>query len=91
MTRRPQNICKSCGHTWYPRGSNISLKCPNCGSMNTGVKPVNNVYLILLYLLVVLVISIPVVFLSYSTLKLVIFFVVAAVIGYFLFRGRGQS
>ena len=31
-TLRPQNKCKNCYYTWYPRGHNISLKCPNCGS-----------------------------------------------------------
>jgi RNA polymerase subunit RPABC4/transcription elongation factor Spt4 len=31
-TKRPQNKCKSCGYTWYPRGKHISNKCPNCGS-----------------------------------------------------------
>lgn len=30
-TKRPQNKCKSCGYTWYPRGKSISNKCPNCG------------------------------------------------------------
>lgn len=31
MTKRPQNVCKSCGYTWYPRGKSVSLKCPKCG------------------------------------------------------------
>jgi len=31
-TKRPQNKCKSCGYTWYPRGKYLSIKCPNCGS-----------------------------------------------------------
>lgn len=31
-TKRPQNKCKSCGYTWYPRGKSLSNKCPNCGS-----------------------------------------------------------
>lgn len=31
-TKRPQNKCKSCGYTWYPRGKHISSKCPSCGS-----------------------------------------------------------
>lgn len=35
-TKRPQNRCSQCGYTWYPRGKNISLRCPNCG--HTGVK-----------------------------------------------------
>ena len=29
-------MCWSCFYTWYPRGKNISLKCPNCGSFHTG-------------------------------------------------------
>lgn len=31
-TKRPQNRCGRCGDTWYPRGSNVSSKCPKCGS-----------------------------------------------------------
>lgn len=31
-TKRPQNKCKSCSYTWYPRGKSLSLKCPSCGS-----------------------------------------------------------
>ena len=31
-TLRPQNECRDCSYTWYPRGHNISLQCPNCGS-----------------------------------------------------------
>lgn len=34
-TKRPQNICKNCGYSWYPRGKSISAKCPRCGSTNT--------------------------------------------------------
>lgn len=36
-TKRPQNKCKACGNTWYPRGKNISSKCPNCGSKDVSV------------------------------------------------------
>lgn len=35
-TIRRQNKCKSCGYTWYPRGKDISLKCPKCGSSSVG-------------------------------------------------------
>ena len=31
-TKRPQNICRSCRYTWYPRGKNVSAQCPRCGS-----------------------------------------------------------
>jgi predicted RNA-binding Zn-ribbon protein involved in translation (DUF1610 family) len=34
-TKRPQNECKSCGYTWYPRGKSLSNKCPSCGSSET--------------------------------------------------------
>lgn len=34
ITKRPQNKCKSCGYTWYPRGKSLSKKCPNCGGKN---------------------------------------------------------
>lgn len=33
-TKRWQNICSNCGDTWYPRGRDISNKCPNCGNKN---------------------------------------------------------
>lgn len=35
QTKRPQNKCGSCGYTWYPKGSNLSRKCPSCGSNKT--------------------------------------------------------
>ena len=31
-TKRPQNNCANCGYTWFPRGHNLSTKCPNCGA-----------------------------------------------------------
>ncbi len=31
-TKRLQNRCKACNYTWYPKGKNLSNKCPNCGS-----------------------------------------------------------
>lgn len=36
-TKRPQNFCQACGYHWYPRGKNVSLRCPNCGSGAVGV------------------------------------------------------
>src|SRR5471032_831930 len=35
-TKRSQNKCKKCGYTWHPRGKNMSLKCPSCGSSEVG-------------------------------------------------------
>jgi hypothetical protein len=32
MAKRSLNRCKSCGDTWYPKGRDLSRKCPNCGS-----------------------------------------------------------
>jgi predicted RNA-binding Zn-ribbon protein involved in translation (DUF1610 family) len=32
-TKRPQNICRSCGYSWYPRGKSVSANCPRCGSV----------------------------------------------------------
>lgn len=37
-TKRPQNKCKSCSYTWYPRGKSVSHKCPNCGSKEVAIK-----------------------------------------------------
>jgi len=31
-TKRPQNTCNECGHTWFPRGSDLSAVCPKCKS-----------------------------------------------------------
>jgi hypothetical protein len=36
-TKRPQNVCKKCAYTWYPRGKRLSLKCPRCGSTETAI------------------------------------------------------
>lgn len=36
-TLRPQNKCGSCGHTWHPRGTDQSPKCPACGSRSTRI------------------------------------------------------
>ncbi len=37
MTKRPKNVCGSCGYRWYPRGKNLSRKCPNCGSGSVSI------------------------------------------------------
>ena len=34
-TLRPLNKCRACGMTWYPRGKDLSPRCPNCGSHET--------------------------------------------------------
>src|SRR5262245_22222288 len=39
-TQRPQNSCTKCGYTWYPRGHDLSSRCPNCGSAQVGLVPV---------------------------------------------------
>lgn len=31
-TKRPQNFCRTCGNSWYPRGKDRSANCPRCGS-----------------------------------------------------------
>ena len=36
-TKRSQNKCNSCGYTWYPRGKDKSLKCPNCGGNRVSI------------------------------------------------------
>ncbi|WP_157210774.1 hypothetical protein [Verrucomicrobium spinosum] len=33
-TKRAQNRCKDCGYTWYPKGKNLSRRCPSCGGSN---------------------------------------------------------
>src|SRR5262245_15118809 len=33
-TQRPQNYCRTCGYTWYPRGKNRSANCPRCRSQD---------------------------------------------------------
>ena len=35
MGRR--NICEKCQYTWYPKGHDVSLKCPSCGSSQVKV------------------------------------------------------
>lgn len=33
-TKRPQNYCRGCNYSWYPRGKNVSYSCPRCGSQD---------------------------------------------------------
>ena len=60
-TKRPQNICEDCKYTWYPRGKQVSLRCPRCGSTNTKVKPPNplTVALGIVVLIVCLIVLCP--------------------------------
>jgi len=30
MKQRLLNRCQNCGHTWFPRGFDLSRRCPNC-------------------------------------------------------------
>lgn len=39
MPYRPQNTCHDCNYTWYPKGKNVSLRCPRCGSPSVGLVP----------------------------------------------------
>ena len=58
IPQRPQNICKTCNYSWYPRGKNISHRCPRCGSTNTGIQYesfVIAVLLILVFLIILLI------------------------------------
>ncbi len=38
-TLRGLNYCYDCDHTWYPRGHDLSMKCPHCGSDDVGDEP----------------------------------------------------
>lgn len=31
-TKRSLNKCAQCSHTWYPRGKELSVRCPECAS-----------------------------------------------------------
>jgi hypothetical protein len=33
--KRPLNKCGSCGHTWYPKGRSLSVRCPECRTTGT--------------------------------------------------------
>ncbi|MDB5308741.1 MAG: hypothetical protein JWO38_2943 [Gemmataceae bacterium] len=33
MINRPLNHCLRCNYTWYPRGRDVSRRCPNCGAI----------------------------------------------------------
>ena len=37
MTKRPLNTCNDCDYEWYPRGKDVSRKCPNCGSASVAI------------------------------------------------------
>lgn len=31
-TKRTLNRCGQCNHTWYPKGRDVAVRCPECGS-----------------------------------------------------------
>lgn len=33
-TKRSLNKCVDCKYTWYPKGKDLSARCPECGSVN---------------------------------------------------------
>lgn len=33
-TKRSQNKCVDCKYTWYPKGKDLSARCPECASVN---------------------------------------------------------
>jgi hypothetical protein len=39
VAQRPRNICRYCSYTWYPRGHDLSRRCPRCGRLNVGIDP----------------------------------------------------
>lgn len=41
-TLRSQNLCEACNYTWFPRGKNLSNKCPNCRSGRVVIAPVGS-------------------------------------------------
>ena len=60
IPQRPQNICKTCHYSWYPRGKNISHKCPRCGSTNTGIQYEGLVIAVLLILVLLIILLITI-------------------------------
>ncbi|HJZ54324.1 MAG TPA: hypothetical protein VKE74_05175, partial [Gemmataceae bacterium] len=52
MAIRPQNACRKCGYTWYPRGKNVSIQCPRCrsSSVEVVVAPTPSVLLVFIVL-----------------------------------------
>lgn len=52
MAKRPENICESCGHTWYPKGHNLSKRCPECHSTKVKIHRNFFIFWILLHLIV---------------------------------------
>lgn len=53
VAKRSLNKCKDCNDTWYPRGRELSNKCPNCGSSNVGHDPTQFVVNIIATVLIV--------------------------------------
>jgi hypothetical protein len=53
---RPLNQCHDCGYTWYPRGKDVSHRCPRCSSTDTGID-YTGLYVILFLMGVFLAVS----------------------------------
>ena len=55
-TKRPKNRCGDCRNTWFPKGKDLSDKCPRCGSDATEIDP-TQMYATLIGIAVVAVIA----------------------------------
>jgi uncharacterized paraquat-inducible protein A len=53
MTKRRLNVCEDCKYTWYPRGKDLSPKCPQCGSTKTKIKPPNTLAIVLVLIIII--------------------------------------
>ena len=56
-TCREQNYCESCSYEWYPRGHDISQRCPSCKSTSVAVYEDHTGNIVALLLLAVVTIS----------------------------------
>jgi len=52
MTYRPLNTCKTCGHDWYPRGHDLSARCPECYSNNVKIIDLSWMYVVFIGLII---------------------------------------
>ena len=37
MAKRPMNVCKNCGHRWFPKVQNLSRRCPYCAGSDVRI------------------------------------------------------